>query len=85
VGSFFSDLALSIPILPGSGQGILPTIKKVYPTGEKPLVVLSFKCPTELVGITPPPIMLLREVMDLSMEGLNKVDLLPFHLQQVCN
>ena len=84
LGSFFSDFALSIPILPGSGQSILPTIKKVYPTGEKPLVVVSFKCPTELVGITPPTIKILRGAIDLGMEGLNKTDLLSFNLQQVC-
>lgn len=83
-GNPFSSLGLSIPLLPDSGQSILPKITKVYPTGEKPLVVVSFKCPTEVVGITPPTIKLLHEAVSLGMEGLNKTDLLSFDLQQVC-
>lgn len=83
-GNPFSSLALSIPILPDSGQSILPKVTKVYPTGEKPLVVVSFKCPTEVVGITPPTIKLLHEAVNLGMAGINKTDLLSFDLQQVC-
>lgn len=86
--SIFSGLSLANlkMMLPLTGDSnILPSIKKVYPTGEKPLVVINFKCPTELVGITPPPIMLLREAMDLGFGGLNKSNLLSFDLQQVCS
>lgn len=83
-GGFLSGLAQSIPLLPGSGQSILPKITKVYPTGEKPLVVVSFKCPTEVVGITPPTIKILHEAVSLGMTGINKTDLLSFDLQQVC-
>lgn len=83
-GSLFGALSQAIPILPGSGQSILPSIKKVYPTGEKPLVVVSFKCPTEVLGVTPPTIKLLHNLVDLGMEGINKTDLLSFNLQQVC-
>lgn len=83
-GGFFSGLIPSIPLLPDSGQSILPKISKVYPTGEKPLVVVSFKCPTEVVGITPPTIKLLHGAVDLGMAGINKTDLLSFDLQQVC-
>lgn len=83
-GGFFSGLIPSIPLLPDSGQSILPKITKVYPTGEKPLVVVSFKCPTEVVGITPPTIKLLHGAVDLGMAGINKTDLLSFDLQQVC-
>lgn len=82
--SLLGPFSSAIPILPGSGRSILPTIKKVYPTGEKPLVVISFKCPTELVGVTPPTIKILHDVVDLGMEGLNRSDLLSFNLQQVC-
>lgn len=77
-------LGHALPILPDSGRDILPTIKKVYPTGEKPLVVVSFKCPTELVGVTPPTIKLLHDAVSLGMDGLNKSNLLSFNLQQVC-
>lgn len=83
-GGFLASLGQAIPILPGSGQSILPSIKKVYPTGEKPLVVVSFKCPTEALGVTPPTIKLLHNLVDLGMEGINKSDLLSFNLQQVC-
>lgn len=84
LGSTFSGLLYGIPLLPESGRNILPTIKKVYPTGEKPLVVVSFKCPTELVGVAPPTIQLLHELVSLGMDGINRTDLLSFNLQQVC-
>jgi hypothetical protein len=84
LGRVFSGLGAGIPLLPESGRSILPTVKKVYPTGEKPLVVVSFKCPTEVIGVTPPTIKLLHDMVDLGMEGLNRTDLLSFNLQQVC-
>ncbi len=66
------------------GQSILPTFKKVYPTGEKPLVVVTFKCPTELIGITPIPTKILHEVVNGGMNIVNATNLLSFNLQQVC-
>ncbi len=81
--SIFSSLKMMIPLTGDSN--ILPTIKKVYPTGEKPLVVLNFKCPTEVIGITPPPMKLLHEAVNLGFDGLNKTNLLSFNLQQVCS
>ncbi len=72
------------PNPPPSGQAILPTIKTVYPTGEKPLKVLTFKCPTELVGVTPPPTAALHQAVSLAFDGINKTNLLPFNMQQVC-
>lgn len=81
--SIFSTLKMMIPLT--GDANILPTIKKVYPTGEKPLVVLNFKCPTEVVGITPPPMMLLHEAVNFGFDGLNKTNLLSFNLQQVCS
>ena len=83
-GGFLGGITLAIPLLPDSGQSILPSIQKVYPTGEKPLVVVSFKCPTELVGVTPPTIRPLHELVNLGMDGINRSDLLSFNLQQVC-
>jgi hypothetical protein len=47
-------------------------------------VVVSFKCPTELVGVTPPTIKLLHEAVSLGMDGVNRTGLLSFNLQQVC-
>lgn len=66
------------------GQSILPTFKKVYPTGEKPLVVITFKCPTELIGITPIPTKILHEVVNGGMNVVNASNLLSFNMQQVC-
>jgi hypothetical protein len=83
-GFSLASLMPSIPILPDSGRSILPTVRKVYPTGEKPLVVVSFKCPTELVGVTPPTIQLLHELVNLGMDGINRTNLLSYNLQQVC-
>jgi hypothetical protein len=74
----------NIPILPGSGQSILPTIKKVYPTGDKPLMVVSFKCPTEMIGVSPPSVSMLHNVVALGMDGINRSNFLPFNMQQVC-
>jgi hypothetical protein len=82
--SLLSSIAYAIPILPDSGRSILPTVKKVYPTGEKPLVVVSFKCPTELVGVAPPTIQILHQLVNFGMEGINSTNLLSFNLQQVC-
>jgi hypothetical protein len=84
LGRFLSDIKQSIPILSDSGESLLPTIKKVYPTGEKPLVVVSFKCPTELIGVAPPTIKILHELVNFGMDGINKTNLLSFNMQQVC-
>jgi hypothetical protein len=83
INSLFASLKMMLPLT--GDANILPTIKKVYPTGEKPLVVLNFKCPTEVIGITPPPMKLLHEAVNLGFDGLNKTNLLSFNLQQVCS
>jgi hypothetical protein len=75
-----------LPSNPLSGDTtLLPVIKTVYPTGEKPLVILNFKCPTEMIGITPPPMKLLHEAINFGFDGVNKTNLLSFNLQQVCS
>lgn len=84
LGQVFGDLKLALPSLPPMDQSILPTVKKVQPTGEKPLYVLTFKCPTELVGIVPPPTKALHWLVTAGMDGINSSDLLPFNMQQVC-
>lgn len=85
LGDVLESLKYAIlPGLPPEGQAILPVIKTVYPTGEKPLKVLTFKCPTELVGITPIPTKALHGLVNMAMDGLNSTNLLPFNMQQVC-
>ncbi len=86
----FSQIFTSLKTLLPSGAltgdtTYLPVIKRVYPTGEKPLVVLNFKCPTEMIGVTPPPMKLLHEAINFGFDGLNKTNLLSFNLQQVCS
>lgn len=82
----FSSLRdfLPDPHLPSADIDILPSITKVYPTGEKPLYVLTFKCPTELIGITPLPTKALRWLITTGMDGINSTNLLSFNMQQVC-
>lgn len=84
VSQYFNSFQLISPVRPPADQSILPTFKKVYPTGEKPLVVVTFKCPTELVGITPLPTKALHGLVDLGMGALNSSNLLSFNMQQVC-
>ncbi len=69
----------------GKSRSILPTITKVYPTGEKPMVVITFNCPTELAGIATPSTKILHGVFDLGFGAINATDLLPWTLQQVCS
>jgi hypothetical protein len=75
---------LALPQIPLFEQAILPKIKTVYPTGEKPLVVLTFKCPTELVGIDTPSTLILHKAVNGGMDLINKSNLLAFNMQQVC-
>lgn len=59
--------------------------KTVYPTGEKPLWVLTLKCPTEAAfGIAPPPVKVVHILLTNAMDGINYTGLLPVNLQQVC-
>lgn len=75
---------LAMPQIPLFEQAILPKIQTVYPTGEKPLVVVTFKCPTELVGIDTPSTVILHKAVNGGMDLINKTNLLSFNMQQVC-
>jgi hypothetical protein len=79
-----SGFKIAFPQIPLFEQSILPKIKTVYPTGEKPLVVLTFKCPTELVGIDTPSTVILHKAVNGGMDLVNKTNLLSFNMQQVC-
>lgn len=72
-------------ISPGiSSAKLLPTIKTVYPTGSKPLVVVSFKCPIEMTGLSLPPTQILHYGLTAGMDGLNYLNVFSFDLQQTC-
>lgn len=85
IGQAFGGIRSLLPVVPPLGEvAVLPRIKKVQPTGEKPLYVLTFKCPTEVVGISPPPTKLLHNLVTAGMDAMNGANLLPFNMQQVC-
>ena len=71
---------------PDEGSSHWPlSFKKVYPTGEKPLLVMTLKCPTEAAfGVAPPPVKLVHVILTTAMDGINYTNLLPVTLQQVC-
>jgi hypothetical protein len=71
----------------GDGESHLPiSFKTVYPTGEKPLWVLTLKCPTEAAfGFATPPVKLVHILLTNVMDGINATGQLPFNMQQVCN
>ncbi|HNQ05381.1 MAG TPA: hypothetical protein PKH69_12315 [Thiobacillaceae bacterium] len=80
----FSDFRSGLPHIPFLDQTVLPKIQTVYPTGEKPLVVVNFKCPTELVGIDTPSTLILHNLVNGGMGLINRANLLSFNMQQVC-
>ena len=82
--SGLSGLSGLLPSMPLFEQSILPRVKTVYPTGEKPLVVVTFKCPTEIIGIDTPSTVILHKVVNGGMDLVNKTNLLSFNMQQVC-
>jgi hypothetical protein len=84
VGDSISKVGSALPSFGNSEESLLPSIKKVYPTGEKPLVVVTFKCPIEMAGVKGGPTKILHDVVDLGMGAVNSTNLLSFNLQQVC-
>lgn len=79
-----AGLLKSLPELPFDPLELLPSIRLVRPTDAKPLLVITAKCPTELAGITLPPVKFMQDMLTLSFDTINKVGVLPFDLQQVC-
>ena len=69
---------------PKKSRSLLPTITKVYPTGDRPMIVITFSCPTEVIGIDTPSTKILHGVFDLGFGAINYTNLLPWSLQQVC-
>lgn len=85
IGQAIGEIQSLLPAMPPlSDVAVLPKVTKVQPTGEKPLYVLTFKCPTEVIGITPPPTKLLHNLVSSGMDAVNSAGVLPFNMQQVC-
>jgi len=79
-----ADLLALLPVNDGESHWPIDW-KTVYPTGERPLWVLTLKCPTEAAfGVAPPPVKIVHVVLTAVMDGINSTKLLPVDLQQVC-
>lgn len=77
------DVVTSIPAMVAS---LLPSIKTVHPTGGRDLVVVSFKCPAEMItGLYFIPANALRERINSLFNRLNDYQLLNFDIQLVCS
>ena len=65
-------------------HSIIPKIKKYDFPGQRSLVTVSTKCPTELVGVSTPSSLVFHEMIDGGMQMINRTQVLPIELQQVC-
>lgn len=76
----------SVTGLPGRLVEVLPSIKRVFPTGGRELWVVSAKCPAEMMtGQYFSPADALRDVVNGLLETLNETQLLKFDIQLVCS
>lgn len=64
---------------------IIPRVKAYEVPGEKHLMVLSLKCPTELLDVTTPSSAVIHSTIDTGFGIANKMPFLPYTFQQVCN
>lgn len=75
--------------LPSTGfmaeRNLLPTARLIDTGSDRAVLIVSFKCPTELLGVAPPTIQLLHNAFDLVAGLVNQAQLLSFDVQQVCN
>jgi hypothetical protein len=78
------ELLASLPSETGESHWPI-SWKTVYPTGEKPLWVLTLKCPTEAAfGVAPPPVKVVHVILTTAMDAINATGVFPVNLQQVC-
>ncbi len=76
----------SIVTLPAKVVDALPSIKRVFPTGERELWVANLRCPAEMAtGQYYLPANALREAVNGLLQQLNESRLLPFDIQLVCS
>lgn len=77
---------LSLPDLASFGdRSLLPSAKMVATPDGRSILVVSFKCPTEVIGVSPPMVQLVHNLVDAAMNKANEEHVLPFDMQQVCN
>jgi len=60
-------------------------VKKYDVPGEKSIVIVSTKCPTEYVGIPTPSSKAFHYLVDSGMSCINKTQILPIELRQACS
>ena len=78
------SLSALLPGDPGASRAPV-SITTAPPTGERPLKVITIKCPTEAAfGVAPPPVKIIHIILTAGMDSINATQLLPFDMQQVC-
>lgn len=65
--------------------GVLPTIHKYERPGEKTLIVITAKCPVELLGVKTPSTTMFHAVIDVGINFINNLPSSTVEIQQVCN
>lgn len=76
----------SVTSIPRKLVDALPSIKTVYPTGGRDLVVANLKCPVEMVtGQYMLPANAMREGVNGLFSRLNESQMLKFDIQLVCS
>ncbi len=76
----------SVTTLPGKVVDLLPSIKRVFPTGGRELWVVNGKCPVEMVtGQYLLPANVVRDAISGLLETINESRLLAFDIQLVCS
>ncbi len=64
----------------------LPSIKTVYPTGEKPMTVINLKCPVEvIIGETMTAPNAVRSGLNGLFDKLDETNIFPVRMQFVCS
>jgi hypothetical protein len=60
-------------------------VKRYDIPGQKSLVVVATKCPTELIGVNTPSTKIFHSLIDNGMSCINRTQILPMELRQACS
>lgn len=63
----------------------LVNVKRYNIPGQKSILVVATKCPTEVVGIATPTTKIFHSLVDSGMSCINNTQILPVELRQVCS
>lgn len=62
----------------------LINVKRYDMPGQKSVLVVATKCPAEVVGVSTPTTKIFHNLVDGGMSCINKTQILPVELRQVC-